>query len=141
MREIIEFRDRRPILSRPVLLLAADVDGRSANWTREVSPYVCVHPDEKWTGYLGCCSVFGLAASWARFAINSSYLGVPRRGGASSGRPPIQCGMSATCPPAQDVSVTHVRHRNANLSVVEKSILLRCRGIVAERHAMARILA
>ena len=37
--------------------------------------------------YFGCCcSTFGLAAS--RFAINASYSGVPRRGGASAGRPP-----------------------------------------------------
>jgi hypothetical protein len=42
-------------------------------------------------GYLGCrCSVFGLAASSARFAIQASYSGVPGRGGASAGRPPIQ---------------------------------------------------
>ena len=37
---------------------------------------------------------------------------MPGRGGASAGRPPIQCGTtSATCPPAQDDSVTHARHR------------------------------
>jgi hypothetical protein len=28
--------------------------------------------------YLGCCSVFGLAASAARLAIHASYSGVPR---------------------------------------------------------------
>jgi hypothetical protein len=32
------------------------------------------------------CSVFDLAASCARFAINSSYSGVPRHGGASAGK-------------------------------------------------------
>ena len=39
--------------------------------------------------------VFGLAASFARSACQASYSGVPRRGGASGGNPPIQCGMSA----------------------------------------------
>jgi hypothetical protein len=65
------------------------------------------------SGYLGCCSVFGLAASSARLAIHASYSGVPRRGGVSGGSPPIQCGMSAICPPAQDDSVTHARQRKA----------------------------
>ena len=59
--------------------------------------------------YLGCCcSVFGLAASWARLAIHASYSGVPGRGGASSGSPPIQCGM-----PAHDDSDRAARQRKA----------------------------
>lgn len=46
--------------------------------------------------------VFGLAASFPRSACQASYWGVPGRGGASGGNPPIQCGMSATWgPPAQ----------------------------------------
>ena len=63
------------------------------------------------------CSVFGLAASWARAAIHASYSGVPRRGGVPEGMPPIQCGMSASRSPAvfpaQDVSMTPARHRKA----------------------------
>jgi hypothetical protein len=52
-------------------------------------------------GYFGCCcSIFGRAASWARLAIHSSNSGELRRGGASAGNPPIQCGMSAICSPA-----------------------------------------
>jgi hypothetical protein len=76
------------------------------------------------SGYLDCCcSVFGLAASRARFAIISSYSGVPRRGGASAGRPPIQYGMSAICspavrPPAQDDSARKATQRTADLIVV-----------------------
>ena len=31
--------------------------------------------------------------------------------------------MSAICPPAQDESVTHARHRNADLTVIEGSIV------------------
>ena len=83
--------------------------------------------------YLGCCcSVFGLAASWARLAIHASYSGVPRRGGASSGSPPIQCGMSAICPPAQDDSITHARQRKAKLiPPVAECIFDLCRRIVA----------
>ncbi len=74
-------------------------------------------------GYLGCCSVFGLAASWARLAIHASYSGAPRRGGASAGSPPIQCGISAICPPAvrspaHDDSDKHARQRKADLIVV-----------------------
>src|SRR5215204_6329350 len=38
--------------------------------------------------------VFGLPASFARSACQASYSGVPRRGGACGGNPPIQCGMS-----------------------------------------------
>jgi hypothetical protein len=46
--------------------------------------------------------VFGLAASFARSTCQASYWGVPGRGGAPGGNPPIQCGMSATWgPPAQ----------------------------------------
>ena len=63
------------------------------------------------------CSVFGLAASWARAAIQASYSGVPRRGGTSEGMPPIQCGMSAIRSPAvfpaQDVSMMPARHSKA----------------------------
>jgi hypothetical protein len=63
------------------------------------------------------CSAFGLAASWARAAIQASCSGVPRRGGTSEGIPPIQCGMSAIRSPAffpaQDASTTHARHSKA----------------------------
>jgi hypothetical protein len=44
---------------------------------------------------------------------------------------PIQCGMSATCPPAQDDRVTHARHRNAVLSVIpEPHIRTRAFGVI-----------
>jgi hypothetical protein len=74
-------------------------------------------------GYFGC-SVFGRAASCARAAIIASYSGVPRRGGAPSGRPPIQCGMSAmdspgVLPPAQAGSVRHAMHRKAHRRAAE----------------------
>src|SRR6266404_4755026 len=69
--------------------------------------------------YLGC-SVFDLAASWARAAIQASYSGVPRRGGTPAGSPPIQCGISAIRSPAvwpaQDDRRTHVKQSNADLS-------------------------
>ena len=75
--------------------------------------------------YLGCCcSVFGLAASWARLATHASYSGVPRGAAVHpSGRPPIQCGMSAICspavrPPAHDDSDSAARQRRADLIVV-----------------------
>jgi hypothetical protein len=76
--------------------------------------------------YFGC-SVFGRAASCARAAIIASYSGVPRRGGVPSGRPPIQCGMSAMVspgvrPPAQAGSARHARHRRAHRSAVEQFI-------------------
>ncbi len=73
-------------------------------------------PDECSRSYLGC-SVLGLAASWARLAINSSYSGVPRRGGASAGRPPIQCGMSAICSPG----VRPPAHDNSDSTKAEES--------------------
>jgi len=58
-----------------------------------------------------------------------SYSGVPRRGGASAGRPPIQCGMSAICspavrPPAQSGSHKHARPRRADLMVVVAVFIL-----------------
>jgi hypothetical protein len=72
--------------------------------------------------YFGCCcSVFGVAASWARLAIHASYAGEPRRGGASAGSPPIQGGMSAICSPTVRFTVLHdesesaARQRKANL--------------------------
>lgn len=69
--------------------------------------------------YLAGCSVFGLAASWARAAIHASYSGVPRRGGTSEGMPPIQCGMSAIRSPAvfpaQEVNMTPARHSQAHV--------------------------
>jgi hypothetical protein len=73
--------------------------------------------------YFGC-SVFGRAASCARAAIIASYSGVPRRGGEPSGRPPIQCGMSANVspgvlPPAQAGSVRHAIHRKAHRRAAE----------------------
>jgi hypothetical protein len=76
--------------------------------------------------YFGC-SVFGRAASCARAAIIASYSGVPRRGGVPSGRPPIQCGMSAmvspgVLPPAQAGSIRHARHRRAHRSAAEQFI-------------------
>src|SRR5258706_5847298 len=84
-----------------------------------------MHPDEEGCelAYLGCCSVFGLAASRARLAIHSSNSGEPRRGGASGGSPPIQRGMSAICspavrPPAHDASDNTARHRIADLILV-----------------------
>jgi hypothetical protein len=48
---------------------------------------------------------------------------VPRRGGVSAGRPPIQYGISAICspgvrPPAQPDSDKHARHRRTDLIVV-----------------------
>ena len=74
-------------------------------------------------GYFGW-SVFGRAASCARAAIIASYSGVPRRGGAPSGRPPIQCGMSAIVspavrPPAQAGSARHARQRKAHRKAAE----------------------
>src|SRR5260370_12289811 len=93
-----------------------------ADQTREITPLPLGAPRRgTGSGYLGCCcSTFGLAASCARFAIHASYSGVPRRGGAPSGRPPIQCGMSAICSPAvrplpHDDRQTHTRHRKADL--------------------------
>jgi len=50
-------------------------------------------------GYLAC-GVFGRAASSARAAIQASYSAVPGRGGTPAGKPPIQCGMSASRSPA-----------------------------------------
>jgi len=74
----------------------------------------CVR-DEKRLVYFGCCSVLGLAASSARFAIHASYSGVPGRGGASAGRPPIACGIkSPTCTLLQDGSDRTARQRNAD---------------------------
>jgi len=77
-------------------------------------------------GYFGC-SVFGRAASCARAAIIASYSGVPRRGGVPSGRPPIQCGMSASDspgvrPPAQADSPKQARHRKAHRRAAEQFI-------------------
>jgi hypothetical protein len=80
-------------------------------------------------GYLGCCcSVFGLAASLARFAIISSYSGVPRRGGVPAGSPPIQYGMSAirspaVRPPAQDDSAKQERQRADFIVILVRFIL------------------
>jgi hypothetical protein len=59
---------------------------------------------------------FGLAASFARSACQASYSGVPRRGGASGGSPPIQCGMSAIWAPlAQAETKRHNAHRVRNV--------------------------
>jgi hypothetical protein len=82
------------------------------------------------------CSDFGLAASWARAAIHASYSGVPRRGGAPAGMPPIHCGMSARLSPAvfpaQDGSTMHARHRKAQLSIGgNRFIPAWCHAIVA----------
>lgn len=83
--------------------------------------------------YLGCCSVFGLAASSARLAIHASYSGVPRRGGVSAGRPPIACGIkSPTCALLQDGSGRTARQRNADLiAFATRLISDLCRRIVA----------
>src|SRR5439155_14420566 len=76
---------------------------------------------KKGSGYLSCCC--SVLASWARLAIHASYSGVPRRGGASAGSPPIQCGMSAICspavrPPVHDDSDSAARQRKADMIVV-----------------------
>ena len=82
------------------------------------------------------CSLFGRAASWARAAIQASYSGVPRRGGTSEGRPPIQCGMSAIRSPAvfmaHDVSMMHARNSKAQWIIGESRIMPQsCPGNVA----------
>ena len=101
---------------------------------------------------MGCCSVFGLAASSARLAIHASYSGVPRRGGVSAGRPPIACGIkSPTCTLLQDGSDMTARQRNADLIAFAKRLISdfmpwdcgarrtsRCCAVVSSQAASAR---
>src|SRR5262245_54876149 len=80
------------------------------------------------SGYLGCCSVFGLAVCWVRLAIHASYSGLPDRGGASAGNPPIQGGTSAirsptVRPSAQDDSDRQAKQRKADLIALVRFIL------------------
>ena len=91
-------------------------------------------------GYLGC-AVFGLAASWARSAIQASYSGVPRRGGAPGGMPPIHCGMSAIRSPAvfpaQDASRKPARHKSAQVRmsgnrIIHERVPRQCGGLDAQ---------
>lgn len=82
------------------------------------------------------CSVFGRAASWARCAIHASYSGVPRRGGAPAGIPPIHCGMSASRSPvvfpAQDASIKPARHKSPQVRIGGNRIIREgCHGNVA----------
>ena len=96
----------------------------------------CKPPEPERRGaYLGC-AVFGLAASWARVAIQASYSGVPRRGGTPGGMPPIHCGMSASRSPAvlpaQDVSTMPARPRKAQARIGRNRFIhWRCHGNVA----------
>jgi hypothetical protein len=77
-------------------------------------------------GYLVGWVVLGLAASWARAAIQASYSGEPRRGGTPGGSPPIQCGISASRSPtvwAQADSETQARHSRAHLIFGEEALI------------------
>ena len=111
------------------------IDGVSVRFSGKVREYYGLVRirDEKRLVYFGCCSVLGLAASSARFAIHASYSGVPRRGGVSAGRPPIACGIkSPTCTLLQDGSDRTARQRNADLiALVTRLISGLCRRIVA----------
>ncbi len=71
---------------------------------------------------------------------------MPRRGGASAGRPPNQGGMSAICsptvrPPAHAVSNRAARHRNGNLIELVGFISYLYRRIVASGGLRGPILA
>jgi hypothetical protein len=61
----------------------------------------CTGSNDEASGFAS--SFFGCAAS-RRFLslslMNSSYLAVPGRGGASAGRPPAQCGIASLIPAA-----------------------------------------
>ena len=70
--------------------------------------------------------VLGLAASWARAAIQASYSGEPRRGGTPGGSPPIQCGMSAIRSPTvwpQADSETQATQRKAHFSFGQEQFI------------------
>ena len=76
---------------------------------------------------------FGRDASVARSACHFSYSGVPRRGGASDGNPPIACGMSAIgLLPAvvHPESNAAASSRRANLILASRGTLQRTRVLI-----------
>jgi hypothetical protein len=91
--------------------------------------------------YVGYCAValpLGRAASCARSACHVSYSGVPRRGGASDGNPPIHCGMSATglLPVVvHPVSNGPARSRNGTTNLIRPEYQMRVSELGRHRNA------
>ena len=131
------FRPFSPVTSSSWITSAATGAKRFANSSVRLAPNSSscqnTRPQAGLFVYWTVALTFGRDASVARSACHLSYSGVPRRGGASDGNPPIACGMSAIgLLPAvvHPESNAAASSRRANLILASRGTLQRTRVLI-----------